>query len=355
MAGTLKVGIAGGGWPGLRHVAGYRGAGGFKIVAVADLIPDRRSKMVAEAGGGNVTALEDAHELLRDRSIDAVSICLPTDQHVPFALAAMKAGKHVIIEPPPAPLLKGAKQLAAAAAKYDKVLLYALQRRFGAAEQAARQAIDKEYAGTPYHARAVWTRTRGVPQGTGWYTDPDKSGGGSMIDLGLPLLDLAWSMLGQPAPLSAYCITHNRFADLVGGPVEDLAVALIRFEGGHSLELVSSWALNQPPTQNGTVCRVLGSAGAVEVYTPRGPLLYRNFESGEPKETTLKLPKTIGHAAMLRHFRDCIANDAAPLTGPAVGVTLMSMIEAIYRSAATGKSADVKGATVATNDEAGGD
>ncbi|HEV7299380.1 MAG TPA: Gfo/Idh/MocA family oxidoreductase [Tepidisphaeraceae bacterium] len=340
MAGTLKVGIAGGGWPGLRHVDGYRGAGGFKITAVADLIPERRDKLAAAAGAG-VRAVDDVQALIADRSLDAISICLPTDQHVPVAIAAMKSGKHVIIEPPPAPLVRGAKQLAAAAARYDKVLLYALQRRFGGAEQAARQAMDKGYAGTPYHARAVWTRTRGVPQGTGWYTDPEKSGGGSMIDLGLPLLDLAWSMLGEPTPQSVYCVTHGRLGDL-GGSVEEAAIALVRFEGGQSLELVSSWALNQPPSQNGTVCRVLGDAGALEIYTPRGPLLYRGFERGEPKETTLKLPKTTGHAALLRHFRECISGNAQPVTGAATGVMLMNIIEAIYKSAQTGKSADVK-------------
>lgn len=341
MAGALKVGIAGGGWPGQRHVEGYRGAGGFKVVAVADLIPDRRAKLVAAAGTG-ARAYEDAQQLIDDKDIDAISVCLPTDQHVAYATAAMKAGKHVVIEPPPAPLLKGAKQLANAAAKHHRVLLYALQRRFGAAEQAAQQAVAKGYAGTPYHARAAWTRTRGVPAGTGWYTDLDKSGGGSMIDLGLPLLDLAWSLLGQPTPLSVYCVTHKRFTDLTGGAVEDAATAIVRFEGDVSLEVVSSWAMNQSPAQNGTVCRLFGDAGAVEVYTPRGPLLYRGFDAGEPKETTLKLPKTAGHAALLRHFRDCIVNGAVPAIGTPQGTTLMSMMEALYKSAETGKSADVK-------------
>jgi predicted dehydrogenase len=296
---------------------------------------------VAAAGTG-ARAYEDAQQLIEDREIDAISVCLPTDQHVAYATAAMKAGKHVVIEPPPAPAVKGAKQLANAAHKYNKVLLYAMQRRFGAAEQAARQAVTKGYAGTPYHARAVWSRTRGVPAGTGWYTDPEKSGGGSMIDLGLPLLDLAWSMLGQPTPLNAYCVTHKRFTDLTGGAVEDAAVAIVRFEGDVSLEVVSSWAMNQSPAQSGTVCRLFGESGAVEVYTPRGPLLYRGFETGTPKETALKLPKTVGHAALLRHFRDCVLNGAVPAIGTLQGTTLMGILEALYKSAETGRSADVK-------------
>src|SRR5258708_244601 len=77
------------------------------------------------------------------------------------------------------------KKLAAAAAKSGKVLLYAAQRRFGGAEQAAVQALAKGYAGDVYHARASWMRTRGVTSGTGgWFTDKSRSGGGAMIDLG---------------------------------------------------------------------------------------------------------------------------------------------------------------------------
>jgi predicted dehydrogenase len=347
MAGALKVGIAGGGWPGLRHAEGYRGAGGFKVVAVADLIPERRAKLV-ETVGTNPQPFADAYDFVKDPNVDVISICLPTDQHVAYAQAAMKAGKHVVIEPPPAPLVKGAKQLAAASEKYNRVLLYAMQRRFGAAEQAARQAVAKGYAGTPYHARAVWTRTRGVPAGTGWYTNAEQSGGGSMLDLGLPLLDLAWSMLAQPAPQTVYCVTHNRLHDVNVGDVEESGAALIKFDDGRVLELVTSWALNQSPTQNGIVCRLFGDAGAVEVYTPRGPLLYRGFGSTDAKETTLKLPKTVGHAAMLRHFRDCVVNGVTPSCGGREGVTLMSIVEAMYKSARTGKSVEVKQASPST-------
>ena len=56
--------------------------------------------------------------------------------------------------------------------------------RVGLVLEAARQAIDKGYAGVVFHARAAWTRTRGVPTGTGWYADRAKSGGGAMLDHG---------------------------------------------------------------------------------------------------------------------------------------------------------------------------
>jgi predicted dehydrogenase len=49
-----------------------------------------------------------------------------------------------------------------------------------------------------------------VPVGTGWFTQKEKSGGGAIIDVGLAMLDLAWFLLGQPNPQSAFGITHSQ-------------------------------------------------------------------------------------------------------------------------------------------------
>ena len=77
----------------------------------------------------------------------------------------------------------------------------------------------------------------------------------------------------------------------------------------------------------------------VDVYTPHGATIHRQFnEKGEAKATPLKPPKMQGHTAMIRHFRQCILGQATPSGGGAEGVTLMRMVDAIYKSAATGKS-----------------
>jgi predicted dehydrogenase len=234
-----------------------------------------------------------------------------------------------------------------AAQKSGKVLSYAQQRRFGGPEQASKQAIEKQYAGEVFHARASWMRTRGIPLGTGWFTVKEQSGGGALIDLGSSMLDLAWHMLGQPKPVSVFGAVHQRFSATVSAPapvdVEDSAFALIRFEGGKSLELASSWALNQPPHQHGTVCRVYGADAAVDVYTPHGSVLYRNFdEKGAAKATPLKPPRVAGHAALMRHFKECITGKSRPIIGAAEGAMLMQMIEGIYKSATTGKSVEIR-------------
>lgn len=341
MSHGTKVGIIGGGWPGQAHARGYREAGGFVVVAVADLIPERRAQLAGESSKAKQYA--EAKELILDPEVEAVSICLPTHLHLPMAALALKKGKHVILETPPGVSVKESKQLAAAAAKAGKVLTYAFQRRFGGAELAAKQAIEKGYAGEAAHVRSTWMRTRGIPIGTGWYTDVAQSGGGALMDLGSHMLDIGWHLLGQPKAVSVYAVTRQQFKELSPRPetntAEDSAFAMVRFEGGKSMELAVSWAINQAPAQNGTTCRVHGSTGAVEVYTPTGPVLYRSFgPKGEAKATPLKQPKVLGHAAMLRQFRECILGKGNTVMGPERGIELMQMIEAMYRSAESGKS-----------------
>src|SRR6185437_557060 len=125
--------------------------------------------------------------------------------------------------------------------------------------------------------------------------------------------------------------------------VEDAAFALLRFAGGKSLEVSASWAINQSPRHQGTACRVYGGQGAVEVYTPQGPVLFRNFgEKGEAKESPLKLPKLVHYPAMMRHFRQCITAGQTPSPSAEDGLVVMRMIDAIYKSIETGRSADVK-------------
>jgi predicted dehydrogenase len=340
---SIKLGIIGGGWPGRKHAEGAKQSGGYRVTAVADLIPDRRRAIMAEFNGAK--EFDDAAALINSADVDAVTIAVPNHLHAEVACAALKAGKHVLIEKPPAGSAKDARKIAAAAVKAGKTVLYGFQRRFGPAEQAAKLAISKDYVGGIYHIRSTWLRTRGVPIGTGWFTKKSQSGGGAMIDVGIPMLDLAWFLLDQPKPVSAFAVTHRKLAgegNLEEFDVEDAAFAMIKFDNGASLELGASWALNQPPQQQGTLCRAFGDAGCVDVYTPNGAVIYRQFDAkGASKPTQLKPPRLAGHAALMRHFRECILEKTTPAVGASEGVLLMEMIEAIYKSAASGKSCSV--------------
>jgi len=363
MAGAIRVAILGAGKVAVRHAEGYQAAGAFQISAIADLIPSRR-RALAEAFGqkGLTREVADASELLADPGIDAFSVCLPNHMHAPVATALLKAGKHVVCETPPALNAVEVRRLSTAATRSGKVLLFAAQARFGPNERAARLAIEKGYAGEIRHVRAAWMRTRAIPAGAsfaasgsiepgaigvGWYADKSRSGGGVLMDLGSQILDTAHDLLGRPQPLSVFATIGSQFVGSAApapDKVEDTVFALLRFERGKTIELSASWAVNQPTHQNGKLCRLYGEAGAIDVYTRQGPVLYRDFTAkGEARETLMKLPKIAPYPAMMRHFRDCIQGRATPLAGADYAFVLMQMIDAIYKSAATGKSAEVVG------------
>ena len=337
-----KVGIIGAGWPGSAHAKGYQAAGGFELYALADLIPQRRDELARQIG--ITRTYPTADDLIADKLIDVVSLCVPNHLHTSLAIAALKAGKHVVCETPPALSPGEVRRMGAAAEKAQKVLLFSLQRRFGGGEQAARQAAAKGLAGRVYHVSAAWMRTRGVPTGTGWYTKSEQSGGGAMADLGLQMLDLAWDLLGSPKPLSAFAAGHNGVLPRAEGvcDVEDAAAALLRFEGGGTIELSASWAINQPPQQRGALCRACGSEGALEVYTDAGAVLYRDFDAkGNCRAIALKGPKMTHHGALMRHLKECMLGKSQPLIGADRAAVLMQMLHAMYKSMETGRSATV--------------
>lgn len=353
MSQPLRVGILGLGPAGVAHGRGYAQAGGYRIESVCDLIASRAQAFQKEFPTARVA--ESLDVLLKDPGIDVVSVCLPTDLHASVAVRALKSGKHVVMETPLGPDLKSARAMLRTAEKAREkveanrpaaVLLPAYARHYGAHEMAARQAVSKGYIGTPVSARVTWLRPRGVPQGVrtatetaGWYTDAARSGGGALIDLGGPMLELGWSLLGCPVPTAVFATGQSPLTRLA---VEESASALVRFEGGQSLEVTVAWAGQLPPQQYGVACRVSGEQGCVDVYTPTGPVLYRG-EPGKAKATPLKGPKVTHHAAMMRHLKSLISGREDEPLGPARrGVAVAAMIDAAYRSLSAGKSCEVR-------------
>jgi predicted dehydrogenase len=324
-SGPVRIGIIGAGWPGERHTDGYK-ACGAQVVAVSDLNEARREKFAKNHEVPRTYA--QYQELLADPEIDAVSIALPTFLHRPATVAALEAGKHVLCEKPPATTLAEAQQMAEIATRKGLLLSYALQRRFQQPTQELRASIRAGKLGDVYHARAVWTRTWGVPQGLdGWFTDPARAGGGALIDIGVHVLDIAWYLMGCPKPLTVSGQVHNRFPEQT--KTDDSAFALVRFADGRGLHLETSWVLTQENDHMavytyGTLGGGRVDDGSLEMYTVgangrgRTGQTYPDWIQGFKGET--------------KNFIDAI-NGKATLETPAEhGVLLMTMIEGIYRS-----------------------
>src|SRR6266436_2493255 len=251
----LKVGIIGTGWPGQMHAQALHASGVADLYACAD--PDDARRLAFEKEYVPEKSYHDYHELLQDRHVNAVIICLPNFLHFPASLAALEAGKHVLCEKPPTINAAETKVLREEATKRNLVYFFSRQFRFTPAMRLAKALVEEGRLGKIYHAKATFVRSRGIPVGVGnWFTEKKRSGGGALIDIGVHALDSVWYLMGTPRPISVSAQVFRNFEHIVNVSVfdvEDSAYAFIRFDNGAVVQLETSWAGNLtdeiPPRQ----------------------------------------------------------------------------------------------------------
>lgn len=350
----VKIGVIGiGGIAEVAHLPGYRAAGA-EVHALCARRPETAAAIAGEYSVRHVT--HDYRELLALEEIEAVSVCVPTHLHAEVTLAALRAGKHVLCEKPPALGAADARAMRAAAAEQDRLLMYALSARFRAPALKLRRLAEEGELGTVYGARAGWLRRRGNP--AGWFTDRARSGGGALIDLGIHGLDLAWWLMGRPQPRAASGHVYREFgnyqSDDAATPdpvmqrhlvrqektvfdVEDSAFAMISFDNGAHLLLEASWALNCARERRYVTC--YGTRAGAEL-TEEGIRLYGEL-AGALADTRPQVPEHDAYQAQMRHFVAAIRGEEEPLATGDDGVALMAMVDAIYESARQGRQVPI--------------
>jgi predicted dehydrogenase len=308
---------------------------GMSLVAVADPIPARRSQVIAQHAGAREFA--NFEDLFAVGVYDAAVVALPNDLLAQAAVAALKKGAHVLLESPCGRHLKELKQIAKLQSSNAKVVMPAMARRCGAFEMSAKSAIAKDLIGQVRHVRLSHTRTRGVPAGTGWYENASRSGGGALLDLGLPLLDLAVQLLGQVSPSSAFA--QRIIVESQPAGVEHAASAMIQFGDQLQVDLSVAWQLNQPPQQQGLIARFHGTQGCLDLYTRDGAVIWRGFDGkSPPKLSKLQQPKLHGLPLMAKQFKDAmLGKTSVPPVSEDLG-KVHSIIEACYASMGSGKA-----------------
>jgi predicted dehydrogenase len=334
---NLRVGVIGAGWPGERHAEGFLATGEATIDAIADLEEPRRQAFAARYGATRQFA--DYRDLLADPDLDAVVIALPNFLHLSSTLAALESGKHVLCEKPPAMTTAEAEQMAKTADRHGLVLGYATRRRFNPATDLLAARIAQGRLGEVYHARAVWTRTWGVPIGVGgWFTDPARAGGGALIDIGIHVLDLAWFLMGHPDPVTVSGSVFNKYPNLTR--TDDSAFAFVRFADGRSLHVETSWVLAQG--EDTMEVHLYGTEGGARL-DDNSLDIYGVGEEGvtrtTPRVTPGLYPSFVSQALDFIH---AVREGSKTRTSARQGLLLMAMLEGIYRSAQEGREIEVR-------------
>jgi predicted dehydrogenase len=204
---VLRVGMVGYAFMGAAHAQGWRNAPRFfdlpikpALTAVAGRSPDGVSAAAARLGFGSTET--DWRALVTRDDIDLIDICTPGDSHAEIAIAALRAGKHVLCEKPLANTVAEAEDMAAAARDAAGNGLWAMcgfTYRRTPALALARQFVEKGRIGTIRQVRAQylqdWLHDPDAPMT--WRLDKSKSGSGALGDLGAHLVDTTQWLTGQ--------------------------------------------------------------------------------------------------------------------------------------------------------------
>lgn len=355
---SIKIAIIGAGGMASYHATGFRQAGA-EIVALADVNQAAAEKAAAQHGIPRV--FNDVAAMLKALpELDAVSIIVPNKFHAPLAIAALKAGKHVFCEKPPALNAREAAAMNAAAKQAKRTLMFNFNNRARPESYAMMEYIADGSVGRINSCQAKWIRRTGIPGFGGWFTNKALSGGGPLIDL-LHMVDLGLYFMGYPEP--AYVLSRT-FDDFINdksfkGPwgipdvakgvtdVESAAHGFVTFKTGQSMSFQISWAeMNkreevsvtfQGSKAGGMVQRLFGLDGidstaidACELYT---------HERGRPVNRSITVPPDapMGRVRSAMNFIRTLEGTEKPLNTPDQALSLMKIIDGAYKSAATGR------------------
>jgi len=218
-AAPVRVGVVGLGFMGQTHVRAYADADAAgeacPLVAVCDHSPERLAGRVSAAGNlasagdegerlfdpDRVSAYDDLDAFLADDAIDLVSLCTPTDSHVPLAIRALEAGKHVLVEKPVALSSAEVDRLRAAQRDVGRLCQPAMCMRFWPGWDWLAERVRDERFG-PLRALSLQRLGAAPAWGEGFYADTSRSGG-ALFDLHVHDADFILSLLGMPDAVSA--------------------------------------------------------------------------------------------------------------------------------------------------------
>jgi predicted dehydrogenase len=342
---TLRVGVVGLGWAGRTHAESFQALPDAEVVAIAGKETELAARVAADLG--IPATYTDWTDMLDAGGLDAVSIATPNALHLPIAVAAMRAGLHVLCEKPLAADAEQAAAMVACAEETDRVLETVFNHRHRGDMALLRRIVGEGGLGDLYYAKAAWMRRRHY-EVRGWFANRDAAGGGPLIDLGVHMLDMLLTLMGEPKVTrvsgSTYAALAPQWLQAQGRDpgtwqVEDLATGMLHTADGATLLLEASWAVHGPYANDDMSIHLHGARGGASVRVQDyvlGPVRVYHDIGGQSAESVVTPGLSTGHATVVREFVDAVrGGDWAQHRGH-TGLVRSQIIGALYESARTG-------------------
>lgn len=350
----MKVAVIGTGNVAEMHAKAYLDDPNTELIAVCGRHGDN-AKRFAERFGipSYYTSLD---EMLAVPEIEAVSVATANADHCPSSIAALNAGKHVLVEKPMALTLAEAERMMEAANRNGKLLMVGMKYRFTPGFQLLRDLVASGEFGELYYSELMAHRRHGHPGGT--FAIKKDAGGGILFDCGSHFLDDYYFVAGKPKAVSVYCANYNKLGMRPGikdpryyvskasdgtepNEVEDCSLSMIRYEDGSVVSMPLSFTLNiEAPEGEEWGYRFCGTKmGAGWNDKSENLKLFSDFH-GYLTNTSFNMRMSMDYwdefALEVKNFYGAIRGTEECLSPGEDGVEIMRVLEALYKSAETG-------------------
>lgn len=323
----LRLAIVGAGTIGTIHALASRRVPGVQVRLVCSRTPTSARTLALRLGARAVTTLDEA---LAAPDVDAVLVATPTFLHAEQALAALRAGKHVICEKPLARDLASAQAMVSAAREAGRHLLTGHVVRFFPDMARLRQAVLSGRVGQPALVRL--SRAASFPRGAGgWHNRPAESGG-VVLDMGIHDLDwLLWTF-GPAREVYARGLYGQAL------PLLDYALITVRMASGVIAHLESSWAEAAGFRVHGEVS---GDGGLLTFDSADSAAYAEELRVSPDAEPGVIVPTSYTaespYVLQMAHWARCLRGEEPPVTPPEEALAALRLSLAALESITSGQ------------------
>jgi predicted dehydrogenase len=336
----INIAIVGAGKAGTAHAGAFAVCGRARVVRVVSGSAESAGKL-AEAAA--VPRCGDRFEdVLEDPEVDAVVVASPDKFHHPQAAAALRKGKHVLVEKPMCRTEDEARDMIAAAREGGAVLMAGFVERFNHPFAEAIRRIDAGEIGRPVMILARRCHTKAVVRGRSWLNDEET--GGVLSYAGTHNIDLICRLMGS-RPRRVYC-ESGRLVLPREQNFTDCAVMTFLFENGGIAALYESFAYpDSLPSNVDRSVEVLGDKGSLKVDMMDQPLTLNSGPAPALVDSTT-WPSVGGRPAgavveQARVFVSCILDGTPVPSSGEDGLRAIRIAAAAREAARTGRAVDI--------------
>lgn len=356
----LRIAIIGTGGIANAHMNAYKQMDDVEIVGGADIIPGKARAFFDRHGLPDAKDFDDTEKMLEALKPDAVSVCTYNSTHAVCAIAALRAGCHVLLEKPMTVTLEDAQEIRRVEKETGKIVTIGFQPRYDGRMKKIKEIVQSGKLGKIYYIQTGGGRRRGIPGST--FIEKQYAGVGALADIGCYSLDMVLNALGYPQPLTVSAVSYDYFGknpkynseeDAKRFSVDDFCGAFIRLEGGITLDFRMSWAMHMDTTGN-TIFLGTDAGLKVEPANPEslwggawdgscGNVTLFHDEFGEPTSTPIPLHDAKEDRFFLkcRSFVDAVEqNLPAPIPTSQI-IYNQAIIDGIIRSAECGHEVEI--------------